>query len=43
LPLTDDFPVTRFMPLEQTVVHQRPDATFANLDLRDHGHTPWQD
>jgi|TARA_B100000315_G_scaffold169024_1_gene157573 hypothetical protein len=38
--LTDRFPVTRFMLFEQAVAHQKRDATLADLDRRDHGHTP---
>ena len=37
---TDRFPVTRFMLFEQSVAHQKRDAAFANLDRRNHGHTP---
>jgi hypothetical protein len=38
--LTDGFPVTRLMLFEQAVDYQKPDATLANLDRRDHGHAP---
>ncbi len=37
---TDGFPVTRFMLFEQAVAHQKPKAALANLDRRDHDHTP---
>ena len=38
--LADGFPVTRFMLFEQTGAHQKRDAAFANLDLRDQDHAP---
>jgi len=38
--LTDRLSVTCFMLFEQTVAQQKRDAAFANLDQRDHGHTP---
>ena len=38
--LADGFPVTRLVRLEQTAVHQKPKAAFADLDRRNHGHTP---
>jgi len=38
--LTDGFPVTRLMLLEQAVTHQKPDAALADLDRRNHGHAP---
>ena len=38
--LTDGFPVTRFMLFEQTVAHQKRDATRAHFDRRNHCHTP---
>ena len=36
--LTDGFPVTRLMLFEQAVADQKPGATIADLDRRDHGH-----
>ena len=36
----DRFPVTRFMLFEQAVAHQKPKAALADVDRRDHGHTP---
>ena len=36
----DRLSVTRFMLFEQAVAHQKRDAAFANLDRRNHGHTP---
>ena len=38
--LTDGFPVTRFMLFEQDVAYQKRDATPADLNRRDHDHTP---
>ena len=38
--LTDGFPVTRFMLFEQDVAYQKRDATRADLNRRDHDHTP---
>jgi hypothetical protein len=37
---TDGFSVTRFMLFEQAVANQKRDTAFANLDRRNHGHTP---
>ena len=37
---SDGFPVTRFMLFEQAAAHQKRDATLADFDRRDHGHTP---
>jgi hypothetical protein len=36
----DQNPVTRFMLLEQTAVHQYVDPARAHLDRRNHSHTP---
>jgi hypothetical protein len=36
--LADGFPVTRLMLFEQAVADQKPGATIADLDRRDHGH-----
>ena len=36
--LADRFPVTRLMLFEQAVADQKPGATIADLDRRDHGH-----
>jgi len=38
--LTDGFPVTRLMLLEQAVTHQKPDDALAHFDRRDQSHTP---
>ena len=38
--LADGYPVTRLMLFKQAVANQKPKAAFANLDRRDHGHTP---
>ena len=38
--LTEGFPVTRFMLFEQAIAYQKPDATFAHFDRRDHGLAP---
>ena len=38
--LADGFPVTRLVLFEQAVADQKPDATLAYFDRRDHGHTP---
>jgi hypothetical protein len=38
--LADRLSVTRLMLFEQAVAHQKPKAAFANLDRRNHGHTP---
>ena len=36
----DRLSVTRLVLFEQAVTHQKPKAAFANLDRRNHGHTP---
>jgi hypothetical protein len=36
----DGFPVTRLVLFEQAAAYQKPDATFADLDRRNQGHTP---
>ena len=36
----DLIPVTRFMLFEQAVADQQLDTTLADLDRRDHDHTP---
>jgi hypothetical protein len=36
----DGPPITSFMLFEQAVAYQKPNAAFANLNRRDHGHAP---
>jgi hypothetical protein len=38
--LSDGFPVTRLVLLEQAVAHQKRDTAFAHFDRRNHGYTP---